>query len=844
MIELKNITKIYHSKKNNVIALNDVSFTLDNKGITFILGKSGSGKSTLLNLLGGLDKPSTGKIIVDGKCIKDFSNKDYEAYRNTYIGFVFQDFNLIEDYNVYDNIVLALKLQKKKINTNSVNKLLKDLELLELKDRKVNELSGGQKQRVAIARALIKNPKIILADEPTGNLDSKTGSQVFNLLKKISKDRLVIIVSHDNEAAKEYGDNIIKIKDGKIIDNSKITTTIQPQKKNLKLISAMLPLKDSCILCFKSLKHKKIKIMISSILLSIALALFGVVLSLITYQESTSKAKLIQKEHINMLAIKKCQFDYDYQCFPLFLNKEEISNIKKQLNQQPYPIYASSQKRKSALEYGFINYFGIQQQISLNSKTNAYTINHDIEFVEMNDFTNFKEEIIGNFPKENNEILISNYIADQMIMYGVKANGSNGEQIYNPKNYNDLLNLNLSFDFLKLKNIKISGIINYDLTEFENLKTSTNIDNSYVKLDTLIENIYTKIFVTKEFINFYNNTDGNQLIEDYSYELKSENIRIRGNDYYIRYGYANEQVEYYNGNMWTTEPISNKQILLNIRQLVNFNEQDYQTRLKAYLDQYPTENQLELEKNFFAEYASNMFKNIIGQTITLNIYDYNNTLYAKLKNIEIVGFIGLYTRDETKNLFSKDIIKDYIATPLMPSGILVYENNFSEVEKLFTLFPADHKYFLQTIYSYEMILASRTITKIKNQCLWIGIGFLLFAIFLLFNLIITTIDNQKKKIGILRAIGAKKIDIVKIFIIENVIITFISTLLSFFFLVYATNYLNAIIIQGNGLLEPFIFHFYNFIIIFILALFITLLIVIVSIYKLSKMNPIDTIYKH
>ena len=143
-----------------------------------------------------------------------------------------------------------------------------------------------------------------------------------------------------------------------------------------------------------------------------------------------------------------------------------------------------------------------------------------------------------------------------------------------------------------------------------------------------------------------------------------------------------------------------------------------------------------------------------------------------------------------------------------------------------------------------MILASRTITKIKNQCLWIGIGFLLFAIFLLFNLIITTIDNQKKKIGILRAIGAKKTDIVKIFIIENVIITFISTLLSFFFLVYATNYLNAIIIQGNGLLEPFIFHFYNFIIIFILALFITLLIVIVSIYKLSKMNPIDTIYKH
>ena len=220
MIELKNINKVYQSKKNKVVALNNISFQLGNNGITFILGKSGSGKSTLLNLLGGLDSPNSGEIIIDKKSMSKFSNKDYNAYRNTYIGFVFQDFNLIEDYNVYDNITSSLKLQRQKIDEIKVDNLLKELELSEFKFRKINELSGGQKQRVAIARALIKNPKIILADEPTGNLDSETGKQIFNLLQKISKDRLVIIVSHDRENANIYGNRIIEIKDGQIIDDN------------------------------------------------------------------------------------------------------------------------------------------------------------------------------------------------------------------------------------------------------------------------------------------------------------------------------------------------------------------------------------------------------------------------------------------------------------------------------------------------------------------------------------------------------------------------------------------------------------------------------------------------
>ena len=230
MIELKNVSKTYKSKKgNNTKALDNVTLKFDNAGMTFILGKSGSGKSTLLNIIGGLDKYDSGDMSILGKSSKDFTQEDFDSYRNTYIGFVFQEFNILEDYDVYENVILALQLQQKEIDKNKVNILLEKLELKDLKHRKVNELSGGQKQRVAIARALIKNPKVILADEPTGNLDSTTGKQVMDLLKEISKEKLVIIVSHDKESANTYGDRIIEIKDG---GNNSLKNKIADHRKS------------------------------------------------------------------------------------------------------------------------------------------------------------------------------------------------------------------------------------------------------------------------------------------------------------------------------------------------------------------------------------------------------------------------------------------------------------------------------------------------------------------------------------------------------------------------------------------------------------------------------------
>ncbi|MBO7303238.1 MAG: ATP-binding cassette domain-containing protein [Clostridia bacterium] len=247
MLEVRNLSKIYKSTVKNGVdtkALDDISLTFPEKGMVFLLGKSGSGKSTLLNVCGGLDAPTSGEIIVKGKSSKNFSQSDFDSYRNTFIGFIFQEYNILNEFSVEDNIALALELQGKPKNKKAIAALLEQVELSGFAKRKPNTLSGGQKQRIAIARALVKSPEIIMADEPTGALDSATGKQVFDTLKKLSADKLVIVVSHDRDFAELYGDRIIELKDGQIL--SDISKTEQKQTALTDSISAL-----DGVLCIK-----------------------------------------------------------------------------------------------------------------------------------------------------------------------------------------------------------------------------------------------------------------------------------------------------------------------------------------------------------------------------------------------------------------------------------------------------------------------------------------------------------------------------------------------------------------------------------------------------------------
>jgi len=205
-------------KGQAVEALKGVSFSFPERGMFFIVGNSGSGKSTLLNILGFLDTYDGGDLVIDGKSAKDFSEQERDEFRALNIGFVFQEFHIIEKYTIGKNVSLPLEIQQKEDNSELVRESLKKVGLEGFENRNITQISGGQKQRVAIARAIIKKPKIILADEPTGSLDSVNGIGVFNLLQELSKEKLVIIISHDIESAHRFADKIIELKDGRIVD--------------------------------------------------------------------------------------------------------------------------------------------------------------------------------------------------------------------------------------------------------------------------------------------------------------------------------------------------------------------------------------------------------------------------------------------------------------------------------------------------------------------------------------------------------------------------------------------------------------------------------------------------
>jgi len=237
MLSIRNMTKIYHTKGGvEVRALDNVSLDFPERGMVFLLGKSGSGKSTLLNMIGGLDSFDSGELIIKGRSSRDFHGSDFDAYRNTFIGFIFQEYNILDEFTVGANIALALQLQGKKVTDEAINRILEQVDLTGYGKRKPNELSGGQKQRIAIARALIKEPEIIMADEPTGALDSDTGKQVLETLKRLSREKLVIVVSHDRDFAETYGDRIIELSDGRIISDMSLSSEEGEEPAGVRVI--------------------------------------------------------------------------------------------------------------------------------------------------------------------------------------------------------------------------------------------------------------------------------------------------------------------------------------------------------------------------------------------------------------------------------------------------------------------------------------------------------------------------------------------------------------------------------------------------------------------------------
>ena len=281
MLEIKNIKKSYKTGSFVQHALDGIDLKFRKNEFVAILGPSGSGKTTLLNIIGGLDRYDSGDLLIKGKSTKKFKDRDWDAYRNKSIGFVFQSYNLITHISILNNIEMAMTLSGKKasMRKKKAKELLKEVGLVEHAHKKPNQLSGGQMQRVAIARALANDPEIILADEPTGALDTKTSEQIMKLIQKISKDKLVIMVTHNPELANKYADRVINMQDGKIIKDSK-SYKEEKDGEEYKLKKTKMSFFTALYLSLNNIRTKKGRTLITAFASSIGIIGIALILAL------------------------------------------------------------------------------------------------------------------------------------------------------------------------------------------------------------------------------------------------------------------------------------------------------------------------------------------------------------------------------------------------------------------------------------------------------------------------------------------------------------------------------------------------------------------------------------
>lgn len=395
MLQLIDVKKIYSTKAGNVAALDGVSLTFPETGMVFVIGKSGSGKTTLLNVIGGLDGIDSGEILVCGKKFSEFTDTEYDSYRNTLVGFIFQEYNLLPDYNIEKNVSIANELQGRNTETKDVESILNSVGIENFEGRKPGEYSGGQKQRVAIARALIKNPKIIMADEPTGALDSNTGIQVLNELKNLSKEKLVIVISHDLELANKYADRIIRLVDGKVVEdytysekeietnvfddgeklliksgsdltavetevikkavkekksikvveNAKVKVKETTNESKIKLpnesvnfIKSKMKFKSAATLGVKSLGVKPLRLAFTIFLSAIAFAVFGVFDTIASYSRANVISDFLANGGYNTVAVSGVQNTKSGETYNVKFSDESISKLNSQTGYDFRPV--------------------------------------------------------------------------------------------------------------------------------------------------------------------------------------------------------------------------------------------------------------------------------------------------------------------------------------------------------------------------------------------------------------------------------------------------------------------------------------------------------------------------
>ena len=506
MIEITNINKTYKSKtKDAVKAIQGINLEFSKNGLVFLLGKSGSGKSTFLNILGGLDSANTSKIFINKKKLDRFDETTCSLYRNTYVGFVFQEYNLLDNLNVYKNIELALQMQGKTDTQETILRVLKQVGLEGLEERELDELSGGQKQRVAIARAIVKDPTIILADEPTGNLDSETSEQIFELFKELSKDRLVIVVSHDAEFAHKYADRIIEISDGEIIHDSAPKASsdevIAPD-----MVKPRLPWEFVYKMSLGNIINNKLRFVVTAVITSFLVAILSAVYTMLYVNENVNQDLMNLSGQEHLLLTKTVTNGFIFNLRPdtnvtvtTEIEPEVLVHIDQIADAQGAILYPKTFVLGADELPLTLSQVGLNS-LNVSSVSGDFVVNPDIQMVATIASTPLTltpveasspllNNLVGKAASGSNDVVISSYLADWILKGGLA-----GVDTSSLNSYQDLVDAKLSLNLNGTYPVSIVGIVKYQTPILRNDTSAlTSVANTfYVSNEFSSGNLVTK----------------------------------------------------------------------------------------------------------------------------------------------------------------------------------------------------------------------------------------------------------------------------------------------------------------------------------------------------------------
>ena len=861
MLKLKNIKKTYVSGDEKVEALKGINIEFRKSEFVSILGQSGCGKTTLLNIIGGLDRYTSGDLIINGKSTKDFKDRDWDAYRNYSVGFVFQSYNLIGHQTVLSNVELALTISgvSRKERKQRAIKALEEVGLKEQIHKRPNQLSGGQMQRVAIARALVNNPDIILADEPTGALDTKTSVQVMEILKKISKDKLIIMVTHNPELAEKYSSRIIKILDGKITDDSDpIEHQKEEKKKDTKKRRTSMKFLTALRLSLNNLMTKKGRTILTSFAGSIGIIGIALILAISTgVQNYINK---VEEDTLSSYPITIEESTVDMSSLMQSMSGENTDNTENKEEGKAYSadimndmITTLSNKKQSNNLKELKKYLDDgDNEITKNSNSikygydlniNLYRANTDNEIVRVNPSTVMNAFGMGDMIEAQNNSAMSSVFGSSMmtntdICFEMLDNQQLLESQYDlvkgnwPKQYNEVV--------LVLK--EDGRIDDYTLYSL-GLKDQSKLKDKW----KAVEN--------------GEKLDENQESTSYSYDdlLNLQFKLLLNSDYYQKQNglWVNKEDD----DNYLKEKINNAETV-KVVGIIKQNEQSavstsvtsgigYTKQLKEYVVEKSNDAQIvkEQKENKDVNVFSGLkFPTDEDTSSTENLTTEQRMAMSKLSSEEIAKMMEAYSANKDAS-YEKNLQKLGAVDIDTPTSISIYPKDFESKDKIsgaieeYNQKQRDDGKEENTI-SYTDIVGTmmKSVSQIINTISYVLIAFVAISLIVSSIMIgiITYISvlERTKEIGILRAIGASKKDISRVFNAETLIIGLISGLIGIGITVLLTLPINSMIYAVTGVKVVTAVPFKAGVVLVLISMFLTIIAGLIPAKIASKKDPV------